>query len=137
MKLPTILRYLLSKSLVWTAISLGADRSDFSQERERIQSAMVRIMGPMPGAERRCPLRVQISEEINCGAFIRRFLTYESEPGSRVPAYLLIPKSVTEGSTTTLRRYPAVLTLHQTHPKAQRVVVGLENSPEDEYGEGG
>jgi hypothetical protein len=57
-------------------------------------------------------------------------LNYAAEPGGRVPAYLLIPKQALDGTV----RAPAVLALHQTHAQGQKVVVGLGNSPNDEYG---
>src|SRR6185369_12937577 len=44
--------------------------------------------------------------------------------------YLLIPKAVLSGNY----HAPAVLCLHQTHQLGQKVVVGLGNSPNDEYG---
>ena len=47
-----------------------------------------------------------------------------------MPAYLLVPKSLLAGG----KRAPAVLALHQTHPAGQKVVVGLGQSPNDEYG---
>jgi hypothetical protein len=87
-------------------------------------------MGPLPGAEKRCALDVKLVEEVDCGDYIRRFLSYASEPGSRVPAYLLIPKT----ALASRARAPAVLGLHQTHPAGQKVVVGLGQSPNDEYG---
>jgi len=53
---------------------------------------MERVMGVLPGNEKRCALDCKVEEETDCGGYVRRFLTYASEPGGRVPAYLLIPK---------------------------------------------
>ena len=47
-----------------------------------------------------------------------------------MPAYLLVSKAVLDGK----RQAPGVLCLHQTHQLGQKVVVGLGNSPNDEYG---
>jgi hypothetical protein len=99
--------------------------------RAEILNAMQTVMGRLPGKEKHVTLDVQVSEETDCGAFVRRFLTYASEPNERVPAYLLIPKAAL---TNTSRKFPGVLALHQTHAKGQRVVVGLGESPNDEYG---
>ena len=86
-------------------------------------------MGRLPGADRRCDLDVQVTEEADCGDYTRKFLTYQSEPGARVPAYLLIPKKrPAQGKPF------GILTLHQTHALGQKVVVGLGQSPNDEYG---
>ncbi len=103
---------------------------DWRKRREQIVHALESVMGPMPGAEKRCPLDVRIEEETDCGDYVRRFLTYASEPGSRVPAYLLIPKAALAGKRTA----PGMLCLHQTHALGQKVVVGLGQSPNDEYG---
>ena len=104
--------------------------ADWSKRRAAILVGMQRVMGPLPGSEKRCPLDPQITEEVNCGDYVRRLISYASQPGSRVPAYLLIPKRALSGSG----KFPAVLALHQTHEAGQKVVVGLGESPNDEYG---
>ena len=95
-----------------------------------IKRAMWKVMGPFPRNSWRVPLDVKVEEEVDCGDYVRRFLTYTSEYHSRVPAYLLIPKV----ALTSTNKFPGALTLHQTHPAGQKVVVGLGNSPNDEYG---
>ena len=107
------------------------DVADWRKRRAEILAAVQTIMGPLPGAEKHCPLDVRIEEEIDGGEYVRRFLSYASEPGSRVPAYLLVPKSALTDPT---RKLPAVLALHQTHRAGQKVVVGLGQSTNDEYG---
>ena len=103
---------------------------DWKKRRASVLQGMQQVMGLLPGPAKRCPLAPQISEEVDCGDYLRRFVTYASEPGSRVPAYLLIPKR----ALTNQLRTPAVLALHQTHSAGQKVVVGLGDSPNDEYG---
>ena len=100
--------------------------------RAALLRSMEAIMGPLPGPEKLCPLDVELVEETDQGSHFRRFLTYQSEPGGRVPAYLLIPKAALATGATHL--FPAVLALHQTHKAGQKVVVGLGGSPDDEYG---
>jgi len=113
----------------------GADKIVSVQKWEEelrpdIRVRMQKVMGPLPGPDKRCPLEVRIENETDCGEYVRRFLTYQSEPGSRVPAYLLIPKRLLQAGEKGI----GVLCLHQTHPKGQKVVVGLGESPDDEYG---
>lgn len=96
------------------------------EQRPQILGTMQQVMGPLPGPEKRCDLAVRIEDETDCGTYTRKFLTYQSEPGSRVPAYLLVPKNASNAF--------GVLCLHQTHAKGQKVVVGLGDSPNDEYG---
>lgn len=112
----------------WIAIT---NLAGWKQRRAAILAAMQQVMGPLPGPEKRVPLEMQVEEEVDCGRYVRRLIRYTSEPGGRVPAYLLVPKAAL---TETQRRFPAVLALHQTRPEGQRVVVGLAGSPDDEYG---
>src|SRR5262245_4140593 len=85
-------------------------KADWQKRRAEILKGMEEIMGPLPGKEKRCPLEVKVEEEVDCGSYLRRFLTYQSEPGSRVPAYLLIPKEALRKK----EKFPAVLALHPT-----------------------
>ena len=98
--------------------------------RAQIVDGFLEITGPIPGASKVVPLELRIEEETDCGDYLRRFITYTSEPGSRVPAYLLVPKPFLSGT----KKAPAVLALHQTHGLGHKVVVGLGKSPDDEYG---
>ena len=120
--------------LAWMLGTLGAFAADESEVTHRppLLRAMEAVMGPFPGPEKRCPLDVRIEEEVETNGVVRRQITYQSEPGSRVPAFLLIPRAaLSDGGG---RRFPAVLALHQTHAAGRRVVVGLGNSTNDEYG---
>ncbi|WP_435017942.1 alpha/beta hydrolase family protein [Tundrisphaera sp. TA3] len=87
------------------------DREGWLERRKEILAGMQAVMGRLPGAEKRCPPDMKVEEETDCGSYVRRLITYASEPGSRVPAYLLIPKSVLRGDGA---RAPAVLCLHGT-----------------------
>lgn len=96
--------------------------ADWQKRRATVLEGMQQVMGPLPGKEKRCPLDVQIEEEVDGGSFIRRRITYASEPGGRVPAYLLIPKKALVGKEPA----PAVLCLHPTdHRIGHQAIVGL------------
>ena len=121
---------LIAAALACLTLARGADPA--SPRRAAILAAMQSVMGPLHDEPtRRCPLDTKIESETDCGTYIRREVTYTSEPGGRVPAYLLVPKSALEPNAP---KAPAVLALHQTHPAGRRVVVGLGDSPDDEYG---
>lgn len=95
-------------------------KSDWQKRRAEILGGMQQVMGPLPGKAKRCPLDVHVEEEKDCGNYVRRLITYASEPGSRVPAYLLIPKE----ALTAKRKFSAVLALHPTDMQfGHRVVV--------------
>ncbi|MEO7317438.1 MAG: PVC-type heme-binding CxxCH protein, partial [Chthoniobacteraceae bacterium] len=122
-----------ARSLMPDAIAIGLtpqdmdDLLDFLSGGADILRGAQEIMGPLPGTEKACALDPQIVEEVDCGNYVRRLLTYASEPGSRVPAYLLIPKMALAGS-----RANAVLCLHPTeNTLGHKTVVGLGG---DSYG---
>ncbi len=103
---------------------------DWQQRRAEIVRGMEHVMGRLPGAEKRCPLDVKVEEETDCGSYVRRFITYQSEPGGRVPAYLLIPKDALSGK----KKVPGILCLHGTDNKVGHgVVVGLGGKPNRQY----
>ena len=60
--------------------------------------------------DKRCALDVRVEEKTDCGTYERQLITYASEPGSRVPAYLLVPKA----ALASRKKTPAVLCLHPT-----------------------
>jgi hypothetical protein len=66
--------------------------SDWHRRRAEILAGMQQVMGPLPGPEKRVPLDVRVEEEKDFGTYVRRRITYQAEPGSRVPAHLFIPK---------------------------------------------
>lgn len=85
-------------------------KTDWRKRREEILRGMQSVMGDLPDKEKRCPLDLKIESETDCGSYVRRFVTYASEPGSRAPAYLLIPKM----ALTSKKKFSAVLALHPT-----------------------
>jgi hypothetical protein len=91
--------------------------------RTDILARMQRVMGALPGAERRCPLDVQVLLEERGNGYVRRKITYQSSPGERVPAWLLIPKAAIR------RKLPAMLVLHQTTRHGKDEAVGLAGLP--------
>ncbi len=96
--------------------------AEWADRRAEIIRGMEAVMGRLPGDAKRCPLDVRIENEVDCGSYVRRLVTYASEPGSRVPAYLLVPKDALAGR----RKARAVLCLHPTDDKVGHgVVVGL------------
>jgi len=93
--------------------------------RAEILRGMTQVMGSLPGKEKRCPLDIRVVTETDAGAYVCRDITYASEPGSRVPAYLLIPKRALEAGV----QVPAVLALHPTDMEYGRRVVIQELRP--------
>jgi hypothetical protein len=97
--------------------------ADWQKRRREILKGMETVMGRFPGKDLRVRLEVKVEEEVDAGKYIRQLITYQSEPGSRTPAYLCVPKAVFDrkGGKT-----PAVLCLMPTDNKVgHKVVVGL------------
>ena len=109
--------------------------ADWQKRRAEILAGMQRVMGPLPGAAKRVALDVRIESETDCGTYVRREITYTAEPGSRVPAFLLVPKAVLEGKA----ERPGVLAAMPTNnTEGNRPVVGLsgaDSKPNRNYGE--
>jgi dienelactone hydrolase len=119
-------------------VSRGADGKprevktveDWHARRAEIVRGAEAVMGKFPGKEKRCPLDPKVEEEVDCGKYVRRLVTYASEPGSRVPAYLCVPKDALKGD----RKFPAVLCLHGTdNTVGHGTVVGLGKRPNRSY----
>jgi hypothetical protein len=112
------------------AVREAATFEDWSNRRRSIVEGMESVMGKLPGPEKRCPLDVKVEEEFDAGNYVRRLISYASEPGCRVPAYLLIPKSALNGKA----KVPASLCLHGTNNViGHGVVVGLGDTPNRSY----
>lgn len=101
--------------------------ADWQRRRAEIIAGFTSIAGALPGDEKRCPLEMQVEEEVDAGSYVRRLITYASEPGCRTPAYLLIPKTLLTQPGATA---PAVLCLHGTdNVVGHGTVVGLGSRP--------
>ena len=112
------------------SIAQVASKDDWLKRRAEIVRGMETVMGKLPGKEKKCDFDVKIEEEVEIDNYVRRLITYSSEPGSRTPAYLLIPKDVLAGK----RKAPAVLCLHGTNNEVGHgVVVGFGKLPNRAY----
>jgi dienelactone hydrolase len=96
--------------------------ADWKARRQQTLANMQKVMGPLPGAEKRVPLEVRVEREERTERYIRRKLSYQSAPGERVPAWLLLPNGL-KG------RAPAMLVLHQTTDAGKDEAVGLTGKP--------
>lgn len=111
------------------SIKIAKNASEWEPRRQAALAAFQQVAGPLPGPELRCPLEPQVIEETDCGSYVRRLITYTSQPGGQVPAYLCIPKAALSGAKT-----PAVLCLHPTENTIGfKVVVGLGGKPHRQY----
>jgi len=92
--------------------------ADWRIRRDHILGAMQLVMGQHPCPAKLVPLEPEISEEVHGEVWTRQKLTFASELGDRVPAYLFIPDGVAAPG-------PAMLCLHQTTAIGKSEPAGL------------
>ncbi|MSR32847.1 MAG: acetylxylan esterase [Gemmataceae bacterium] len=100
--------------------------ADWALRRQHILAGMQAVMGPLPGNEARVPLDLVVLEEKKEEGYLRKKITFVSEKGGRVPAYLLLPDKITAP-------VPAVLCLHQTTAIGKGEPAGLGGLPNLHY----
>jgi Glucuronyl esterase, fungi len=102
--------------------------ADWDIRRAHILANVREVMGPFPDASKRVPLDIQVEGEEDFPGYTRKRISYATEPGDRVPAYLLVPKGV-KGKA------PAMLCLHPTSKLGKKQVVGLGDRENRNYAE--
>ncbi len=71
--------------------------ADWRVRRDHILAHFQEVAGPLPGGERRVPLAMQVISTTREAGLIRKKISFATEPGDRVPAWLLIPEQAQEG----------------------------------------
>jgi dienelactone hydrolase len=103
--------------------------ADWEVRRSHILAHFQEAAGPLPGGERRVPLEMKVVADATLPGFVRKKITFATEPGDRVPAWLLIPDAPRDPGT----RRPAILCLHQTIKIGKDEPVGLGTNLELAY----
>jgi hypothetical protein len=101
---------------------------DLALRRKHILAGMQEAMGEFPENARRVPLDWQMEGEVETEKYTRLRISYVSEPGDRVPAYLLIPRG-----TNARNKAAAMLCLHQTTKIGKGEPAGLGGRPSLHY----
>jgi acetyl esterase/lipase len=114
--------------------------ADMGIRREHIRRGMEQAMGPLPDPSRRVPLDVRIERREEKSDYVRIKLTYVPEPGDRVPALLLVPKTVVldvagiGGSIGGGKKLPAMLCLHPTNVDGKAQTAAMIGGSTRHYG---
>jgi dienelactone hydrolase len=103
--------------------------ADWNVRRDHILSHFQEVAGSLPGGERRVPLDLKVISTEKVPGFTRKKITFATEPGDRVPAWLLVPDHATKPAV----RRPAALCLHQTIAIGKDEPVGLGQNRELAY----
>lgn len=77
---------------LWDERGEPLSRESWPAHRERIMRGIREVLGTMPGET--VPLDPRTLSEEDCGGYLRRKVTIQVQPGDRMPAYLLVPKSL-------------------------------------------
>ena len=70
------------------------DAAGWERRRGHILANAQLVMGPLPDRTDLTPPEVEVLESVELPTAVRKRVTYLSEPGDRVPAYLTIPKGI-------------------------------------------
>ncbi len=89
---------------------------------------MQEVMGPVTKSDKVVPLDVKVEEETEFPKYMQKKVSLAVEDWDRLPALLLVPKSLTG-------RVPAVLCLHPTSELGKAVVCGKGIKPNRNYGQ--
>jgi hypothetical protein len=108
-----------------------ASRENWAVRRAHILAHFQEVAGPLPGGARRVPLDVQVVSTHPEPGYVRKKITFATEPGDRVPAWLLIPDGSRAAGAGPRR--PAVLCLHQTIAIGKDEPAGLGGNPDLHY----
>lgn len=87
---------------------------------------LLSLLGKIPT---KAELNIQVLEEVDCGTFIRKKISYSAETGEAIPAFLCIPKAIKFP-------LPAVYCFHQHANNwllGKSEVVGLAGSSDQVY----
>ena len=99
------------------------DKAEWAVWRRALADRLVDLLGGFPGE--RVPLAPEVTDWIDEGAYVRERVVFTSEPGVRVPAWLLVPHAIPPG-----RPVAGLLCLHG-HGRGKDDVVGIAASPKD------
>ena len=102
--------------------------ADWERRRAHVLANMQLVMGELPDASKKAPLDMQVIEEVEFPAFVRKKVAFAVEDWDRAPAYLLIPKGIAG-------KVPGVLCLHPTYEHGKDIVVGISGKPNRNYAE--
>jgi len=105
------------------------DRQAVAAWQRRGRRELRRLLGPLPAS---VPLNVEVLDSVDCGAYRRDHVVYDSERWMSVPAYLLVPHERAHA-----RPGPAILAQHGHGPGKDEVCglveFGDEGSPANDY----
>lgn len=105
-------------------------QEQWQTRRAHILQAMQQVMGPLPPASAKVPPDVKVLSERTGDGVIRRKITFATEKGDRVPAWLILPAERKDPRA----RLPGAVCLHQTIAIGKDEPAGLGRRTNLAYG---
>ncbi|MBI3970712.1 MAG: dienelactone hydrolase family protein [Chloroflexi bacterium] len=103
----------------------GGSPDELTEWQRRFRATLVQLLGIQP---ERAPLDLEYEDEVDCGAYVRHRVRYQTERDVWVPAYLLVPN----GTATGGHRSIGVLCIHGHGDFGKDSVAGIGGTPERE-----
>ncbi len=100
----------------------GSTPEELQAWQEQFHATVTELLGIIP---ERAELCLEFAGQVDCGAYVRHRITYQTEPDVYVPAYLLVPKGIRDDE-----KRPALLCIHGHGHFGKDSVVGIDNTPE-------
>lgn len=100
----------------------GYTPDDLARWQSDFKRTVTGLLGIMP---QRVAPELTFEEEVDCGTYVRHRVRYQTELDVWVPAFVLVPKSVTAA-----RPAPGVLCIHGHGDFGKDSVVGIAGTPE-------
>lgn len=101
---------------------------DWQERREHILESFQEVAGDLPSREVLPELEIEVSEVRATELYSRNTITFVSETGDRLSAFLYVPIGVPKGE-----RRPGIVALHPTHKIGKGVVDGQSERPNRAY----
>ncbi len=119
-----------------TTVSLSAQEvmtlADWEKQRDVLRGRWLEFLGPLVSARKTgdevSPPKFEILEETQLDGFTRMKIRYETEPGTKTPAFLLVPDESSE-------RRPAVVVFHTTDKTSYHQPAGTLAVTEKSFGD--
>lgn len=96
--------------------------AEWEKRRAGFQQAWIDHLGPMASVrkqgEKYDPPSIEVLEEVEVDGLIRRKILYETEPGQKVRAYVMMPKTIEKPR-------PAVIVFHGTNKYSYHQTAGV------------
>ena len=105
------------------ALAFNGDK-DYATWKAEVREKFLDLVGINAIKENACPINVEVEEEVECEGYKRIRFVFESEVGSFVPCYLLVPSGE-------VKKRPVAITL-QGHATGFHNSVAIPKYPGDE-----